>query len=78
MSHNLSNLFTGGKNKPTFEFVSKQVGPFSGRRMSIKSHDAVAIGNFQERMEKPIEKPANPLNCPIIQLWRETNEQLAC
>ena len=54
---NLSKLFSGaGRVKPTFEFKSAKVGPFSGKRMSVASNDAAALDNFiaRNKDKKPV------------------------
>jgi hypothetical protein len=52
MGHNLNNLFSGGRNKPTFEVVLAKRGK-SGRRLKIATHNADGCHNFIERNKEP-------------------------
>jgi hypothetical protein len=56
MSHDLSRLFSGGRNKPTFEVKLAKRGPKSGRPLKIATHNADGCYNFLERNKEA--KPA--------------------
>lgn len=55
----LDNLFSGGRNKPTFEVVLAKRGK-SGRRLKIATHNADGCHNFIER-NKPQPESAQPV-----------------
>lgn len=59
MKHDLSKLFTGGRNKPAFEVVLAKKGPFTGRRVKLATNEARSAYEFMERNKQ--SKAAAPV-----------------
>jgi hypothetical protein len=53
--HDLSKLFSGGRNKPAFEVVLARKGPFSGRKLRLATNEPRSAFEFLERNKEAVK-----------------------